>query len=83
VAAQLDVVEHGHAAEQGHVLEDARQAQGGALVRTLRRDVGALEQNESLLRPVEVGDGVEQAGLAGTVGTDDRGDLARRARSET
>ena len=43
VAAELDVVEHGQAAEQRDVLEGAREAEGGARVRRDAADVGAVE----------------------------------------
>ncbi len=36
---------------------------------------GAVEQDAPALRPVEAADAVEQAGLAGAVGTDDCDDL--------
>ena len=75
VAAQLDVVEHRHAAKQRDVLKRAREANPGALVRRQLGDVGAFEQHAAARRFVEAGDRVEQAGLAGAVRPDDGGDL--------
>ena len=43
VAAELDVVEDGQAAEERDVLEGAREAEGGARVRRDAADVGAVE----------------------------------------
>ncbi|MDT4866654.1 hypothetical protein FQZ97_1015200 [compost metagenome] len=78
MAAELDVVEHGHAAEQRDVLEAARQAQRGAFRRGQARDVLALEQHAALRGLVEAGDRVEQRCLARAVGADHRGDRAGR-----
>jgi hypothetical protein len=74
VAAQLDVVQHRHAAEQRNVLEAARQAQPGAFGRRHARDVATLEADLPGCGAVEAGNGVEQRGLARAIGADDRGD---------
>jgi hypothetical protein len=77
VAAELDVVEHRHAAKQRDVLEAAPQAHAGALRRGNARDVLALEPDAAARGPVEARDGVEQRGLARAVGPDHGGDGAR------
>ena len=78
-----------HAGEQADVLKRARDpAHAGdpmarhALQRTACRRWGA-ECDAARGRPVEPGDAVEHCGLAGPVGADDRGDLARAARRTT
>src|SRR5262249_1167943 len=71
VATDLYVVEDGHAAEQGDVLERARDPQLGPLVWSELRDVAAVEHDPSVGRRVDAADAVEDAGLAGAVGTDD------------
>src|SRR5262249_60034081 len=65
------VVEDGHAAEPGDVLERARDPQLGPLVWSELRDVAAVEHDPSVGRRVDAADAVEDAGLAGAVGTDD------------
>ena len=77
VAAELDVVQHRHAAKQRHVLEGARQAQGGATVGADAGEIAPLQQHAPALGPVEARQGVEQAGLARAVGADHRRDLTR------
>src|SRR5262245_1138003 len=74
--ARHDVVEHGHALEQRHVLEGARDAELRYLRRLEPRAVGAGEADVSLGGLVEAADHVEQRGLAGAVGPDDGEDLA-------
>ncbi|MNZ98705.1 hypothetical protein D3C78_1180020 [compost metagenome] len=74
MAAELDVVEHGHAAEQGDVLEAAAQAELGALRGRYLADVAALEQDAALVGAVKARDGVEQRSLARAVGADHGGD---------
>jgi hypothetical protein len=70
VAAELDVVEHRHAAEQRDVLEGAREPELGALRGGQAGDVLAAEADVAAVGPVEAGNGVEQRGLAGAVGAD-------------
>src|SRR3989344_4810883 len=76
VSAQLDVVEHRHAAKQRNVLKAAAQAQLGALRCGHAGDVLPLKADGPLAGPVEARDGVEQRGFARTVGADDGGDGA-------
>ena len=74
VGAQLDVVEHGHAPEQGNVLEGSGQPHCGSL-----RWLDAARQwlplivNRALLGFVEPGDAVEQRRLASAVRADNGG----------
>jgi hypothetical protein len=75
MAAELDVVEHRHAAEQRDVLEAAPQAQPRARRRNAR-DVLALEPDAAARGPVKARDGVEQRGLARAVGPDHGRDRA-------
>ena len=70
-APELDVVEHGHAAEQGDVLEGACQPQFRPFGRMQFADVLTLEVDGAFLGLVEAGDGVEQRRLARAVGADD------------
>ena len=71
MAADEQIVEHGHALEERYVLEGACQSAAGALVGLQTRDVLARKDDLSLLRAVHAADGIEQAGLARTVGADD------------
>src|SRR5665647_1599809 len=75
MTTQLNVVQHRHTAEQGDVLESARQAQSRASVGTLASDIMPLEHNVPVLWSIKTGDGVEQAGLARAVRADDGRDL--------
>src|SRR6185295_10456265 len=77
VPADLDVVEHAHALEQRDVLEGAGDAEVGALVRLERGDVPVLEANAPVAGRVDATDAVEDTGLAGPVGTDDREEIVR------
>jgi hypothetical protein len=76
VAAEHEIVEHGHAAEQGDVLEGPRDAQLGHPARRTVGDVAAFEGDATRVGVVEAADHVEQSGLAGAVRADDRQDLA-------
>ena len=77
VAAEDQVVEDGHPAEQGDVLEGAGDAELGDRGSAPARSRPALED---VMRPrigmVEAADHVEHRRLAGAVGPDDREDLA-------
>ena len=78
VAADLDVVEHGHAVEQRHVLERAADAELRDGVAGAAQDRAALEQDVAVVGHVEARQAVEERGLARAVGTDQAGNLARR-----
>ena len=70
------VVEGGHAAEQGDVLERAADALERRLVRAHVAAALALVGDRAFLGPVEAVDDVEHRRLAGAVGADDGADLA-------
>ena len=74
-AAGHDVVERGHAAEQRHVLERARNAAGGGVMRAHFRPGLAAEGDLALLRRIETVDNIEHRGLAGAVRSDDGADF--------
>ena len=76
VAAEHEVVEHGQVGEQLDVLERARHAQAGDLVRLLADQVVAVEGHAAFLRLVDARQHVEDRGLAGAIGADDREELA-------
>src|SRR5262249_11040416 len=75
-APGYDVVERGHAAEQGDIVEGAGKAGGRCLVGPHRRARAALERDAPLLRVVEAINDVEHRGLAGAIWPDDGADLA-------
>ena len=70
MAAEHEVVQHGHALEQGDVLECARYAECRDTARGGLREVVAIDGDAAGIRMVEAADQVEQRGLAGPVGTD-------------
>ena len=70
------VREHARIVEQLDVLKCARNAHAGNLVWRHFGDVLVLEKEMPRGRLVEPRDHVEDRGLAGTVGADDREDLA-------
>src|SRR5919108_1790673 len=74
--ARHDVVEHAHALEERDVLERPGDAQRGHVGRGQVRAVAAGEADRALVGMVEAADDVEQRGLAGAVGPDDRQELA-------
>src|SRR5512143_3663728 len=74
VAAQHQVVEDGHVVEEGDVLEGPGDAQVGHLVRLHSGDLAILEVDRAALRLVDARDAVEDRGLPGAVGADDRVD---------
>ena len=75
-AADHRVLDHRHVGERPHDLEGAADARRADLVRTQARDVPAREADRSAVRHHRAGDEVEQRGLAGAVGPDQRDDLA-------
>ena len=76
VATEQQVVDHGHLREQLDVLERAGDAEGGDPVGTDPLDALALPADVTDLGDVDLADGVEDRCLAGTVGPDDREQLA-------
>src|SRR5262249_48783933 len=77
VPAHLDVVEDGHASEQGDVLEGAGDPALSAAMRRQVRDVPSVEADAPARRRVDAADAVEDAGLAGAVRADDGEELMR------
>ena len=75
VAAGHDVVEHRHALEQRDVLERARDALRGRVVRVHAAARRAAERDRALLRVVDAVDDVQHRALARAVRADDRADL--------
>jgi hypothetical protein len=72
VTAQQEILQHGGVLEQLDVLEGARDAPPGDLVRRHARDVLAGEDQPAAGRIVDARDEVEDRRLAGAVGADDR-----------
>src|SRR3979490_472681 len=71
-----DVVEHAHMMEQRQVLEGAADAEPGPRVGIECGDILAAIEQLAFGRPVAAGDAVDDRGLAGAVGADDREQLA-------
>jgi hypothetical protein len=76
VAADQQVLQHGGVLEQLDVLEGARDAQRRHLVRGALRELDAVEVDAAAGGRVDAADQVEDCGLAGAVGADQREDLA-------
>src|SRR5882724_11444081 len=74
-APRHNVVEDAHALEKSHVLEGARDAEGGHVDGLEPGAVLSLEENPSCLRVIEAADGVEERRLPCSVGADDGDDL--------
>src|SRR5215470_12512206 len=73
-------LEYGEPRKERRDLERPRQSELCAPVRRHARHVLTLEANASRRRPVDARDDVEQRGLAGAVGSNDRQALPRRDR---
>jgi len=71
VAPGHDVVEHRHALEERDVLEGARDAERGRLVRMHVAELAAAKADGAGLRVVHAVHHVEHRALAGAVGADD------------
>ncbi len=78
VAAEQEVLQDRGVLEELDVLEGARDAAPGDLVRRHARDVLVAEDEPARARIVDPRDEVEDGRLAGAVRTDDREDLALR-----
>src|SRR5437867_1179842 len=76
VLPQADVVERRHVLEEADVLERPRDSERGHLVRARAGDLPILEEDSAAGRREDAGDAVEERGLAGAVGADEREDLA-------
>ena len=70
MAADHDVLEHGHVAKQRQILKRAADADLGDPVRRLVEDGLALKLNVAMVRRVEPAEAIEQGGLAGAVRAD-------------
>ena len=70
-----DVVAHGEGVEDLEPLEGAADAVARADVRLRVRDVLAVDEHLTRAGVLQAGDHVEERGLAGAVGTDQRGDV--------
>src|SRR3546814_8133551 len=66
-----------HLGIDARLLEGAQQTQASDLRHLEGRDLAALEPDRPAVDRVVADDGVEQRGLAGAVGADQPGDLAR------
>src|ERR1700727_2062212 len=71
-----DVVEHAHMVEQREVLEGAADAKPWPRIRVERGDVLSAIKQLALGRAVAARDAVDDRGLAGAVGADDRKQFA-------
>ncbi len=71
-----DVVEHAHVLEQRQVLEGAADAEPGPGVGIERGDVLPAIEQLAFGRPVAARNAIDDRGLAGAVGADDREQLA-------
>src|ERR1700686_3704169 len=71
-----DVVEHAHVLEQGEVLEGAADAEPRPGVGIERGDVLPAIEQLAFGRPVAARNAVDDRGLAGAVGADDREQFA-------
>jgi len=72
-----DVLLHAQIGEQIGELKGAAETGAGAQRRGKLRDIGAVEQDTAAGGAQLSGDQIEIGGLAGAVGTDDRGQLTR------
>ena len=72
-----------NAGEDVDELEAARHAEGGQADGADAGDVPPLEAHGAGARAQQPGQDVDEGGLAGPVGTDDRDELARRATAQT
>src|SRR5260370_28706402 len=71
-----DVVEKTYVMKQGEVMESAADAEAGTRVGIERGDVAAAIEQLAFGRPVAARDTVDDRGLAGAVGADDRKQFA-------
>src|SRR5215510_6276904 len=71
VTTDFNIIQDGHALEEGDVLERAGDPQLGALVGFEGADVALIEEDTATCRGIDAADTVEEARLASTVGADD------------
>ena len=77
LGCDLEVLVHRHAREHLEALEGAPDPEAGAPVRLEAGDVAPVELHHPLGHLDEAREAVEQRGLAGAVGADERGDAGR------
>jgi hypothetical protein len=78
VAADHDVLDCRHVAEQADVLKGAGNPDFGRLVRRIGLQLDAVEDEMATLVLVETGQAIEKGRLAGAIGPDQAVDLAPR-----
>src|ERR1700738_3540265 len=71
-----DIVEHAHMMKQRQALEGAADAEPRSRVRIECGDIPAAIEQLAFGRPVAARDAIDDRGLAGAVGTDNREQLA-------
>src|ERR1700722_158449 len=76
VSPDHDVVEYAHVMKQREILEGAADPEPGPRVRIERGDILTPIEQLAFGRPVAAGDAVDDRGLSGAVGTDDREQFA-------
>ena len=76
VAADHDVFQRRHFAEQADILEGTRNAGLGHFMRRRRRIRFAGQLEGAAVGLIQAGDDIEEGGLAGAVGADQAVDLA-------
>jgi hypothetical protein len=77
VATEQHVVEHAQLCKDPQVLKGPSDAEACDLVRLATHDVAAFELDLTVLGCVQPADRIQQARLAGAVGTDNGSDFAR------
>ncbi len=75
MAADQDVVEHRHGAEEAEILEGPSDAERGDAVARRRQQRAALELDEAAVEAIEPTEAVEERRLARPVGADQAADL--------
>ena len=74
--ADQDVLDYGHLAEKADILEGAGDAAGGDLIGPQFDQGPAVEVDLALVGLIDAGQGIEEGGFAGAVGSDDADDPA-------
>lgn len=77
MTAELDIVQHGHAAKQRNILECASESDLGACRWVQLADVLAGKLDRTRRGAIKTGNAVEQRRLAGAVRADHRRDRSR------
>src|SRR5919106_1657791 len=74
--AEHEVIEDGHAFEEGHVLKGTGDAKAGDLVRCQVSDVPVFDQDASTVGMIPTADTIDQRSLPSSIGANDGQDLA-------